>query len=45
MQVRFVSAATPDRIAVVAALADKVWNEHYAEQLTELGLQACAKEE
>ena len=29
MQVRFVSAATPDRIAVVAALADKVWNEHY----------------
>ena len=29
MQVRFVSAATPDRIAVVAALADKVWNKHY----------------
>lgn len=30
MQVRFVPAATPERIAAVAALADKVWNEHYA---------------
>ena len=30
MQVRFVPAATPERIAAAAALADKVWNEHYA---------------